>query len=129
MKKVKLILVFIILALMVIFAFQNQVYFKETRQLSLDLIVVGPYVTPVMNNATICAAFFALGVIITYLLTLTGKIKQRKSIKNLNNTLGECQKEIVTLKSELETRQSSPPPDMMPSSDLPEEVVKPSEEK
>ena len=129
MKKVKLILVLIILAVVVIFAFQNQVYFKETRQLSLDLIVAGPYVTPVINNATICAAFFMLGVVITYLLTLTGRIKQRKSIKVLNNNIGERQKEIITLKSELETQKSSPPPEMMPSNEISEEVVKPPEER
>ena len=129
MKKLKLILVLIILAIVVIFAFQNQVFFKETRQLSLDLIVAGPYVTPVVNNATICAAFFLLGVLTTYFLTLTGRIKNRKSIKNLNNTLGERQKEIITLKSELETSKSSPPPEMMSTNDISEGVIKSPEEK
>ncbi len=123
MKKLKLIIVLIILALVTIFAFQNQDYFKQTHQLSLDLILAGPYTTPVLNNATICIAAFLLGVIIAYLLTLTGRIKQRKSIKTLNYTLNDRQNEIVTLKTELETQKPS-----APSGIPPDEVIAPPKE-
>lgn len=120
MKKLKLIIVLIILALVIIFVFQNQTYFKETHQLSLDLIILGPYITPDLNNAAICAIAFVLGVIVIYLLTLSGRIKQRKSIKTLNHTINDRQNEIVTLKTELETQKPSPPGGIPP-----DEVISP----
>ena len=114
MKKVKLIIVLIILALVTIFVFQNQEYFTQTQQLKLNLIVIDPYTTPVLNNATICIGAFLLGVIVIFLLTLSGRIKQRKSIKLLNHTLNDRQNEIVTLKTELETKKPSPPSELVP---------------
>jgi len=102
MKNVKLIIFGIIIALLVIFAFQNQEnYFQKKNHLKLDLIVAGPYQTAEISNTVICIVTFVSGIIVFYLLSMSGRIKRRKSIKALNNSLNDRQNEIASLKSEL----------------------------
>jgi type II secretory pathway pseudopilin PulG len=116
MKKVKLIIIGIILALVIVFAFQNQDYFQLKHSLGLNLIVAGPYKTPEISNAVICIVAFLLGMIVFSLLTLSGRIKQRKSIKALNNSLNNQQIEITSLKSELDASRASTSGQVLPDS-------------
>ncbi len=108
MRKVKLIIVILILALVVVFAVQNQAYFEKKDILKLDLLVAN-YTTPELSNAVICVIAFLLGIIVAYLGTMSGRMKQRKSIKQLNTSLSDQQNEIVSLKSELDAQQKAPP--------------------
>ncbi len=56
MKNVKLIIFGIIIALLVVFAFQNQEnYFQKKNHLKLDLIVAGPYQTADHPTAPGCS--------------------------------------------------------------------------
>jgi len=114
MKNVKLIIFGIILALLVTFAWQNQEYFQQKNSLGLNLIVAGPYKTPEISNAVICIVAFVFGIIVFYLLTLSGRIKRRKSIKELNNSLNDRQNEIVSLKRELDEPKTSTSGQILP---------------
>ena len=108
MKNVKLIIFGIIIALLVVFAFQNQEnYFQKKNHFKLDLIVAGPYQTAEISNTVICIVTFVSGIIVFYLLTLFGRIKRRKSIKELNNSLNDRQNEIASLKRELDAPKAS----------------------
>lgn len=116
MKKVKFILIGIILALLVVFAFQNLTYFQEKHRLGLDLIVAGPYTTPEISNAVICIIVFVSGIIVFYLLSMSGRIKRRKSIKELNHSLSDRQNEITSLKRELDAPKASTSGQILPDS-------------
>ncbi len=108
MRKVKLIIVILILALVVVFAVQNQAYFGKKDILKLDLVFAN-YTTPELSNAVICVVVFLLGIVVAYLGTMSGRMKQRKSIKQLNTSLSDQQNEIVSLKSELGAQQKASP--------------------
>lgn len=114
MKKVKFILIGIILALLVVFAFQNLTYFQEKHRLGLNLIVAGPYTTPEISNAVICIITFVFGVVVFYLLSMSGRIKRRKSIKELNHSLSDRQNEVASLKNELNASQASTSGQILP---------------
>ena len=116
MKNVKLIIFGIILALLVTFAWQNQEYFQQKNSLGLNLIVAGPYKTPEISNAVTCIVVFVFGMIVFYLLTLSGRIKRRKSIKELNNSLNDRQNEIASLKNELNATKASTSGQILPDS-------------
>ncbi len=105
MKKVKLVIFGIIVALLLVFAFQNQTYFMKTAQLELNLYFMDKMITPVISNAIVCLSFLALGFVLSFLLSLSGRIKRKRIVKELNKTLTEREKELVTLKSEVETNQ------------------------
>jgi uncharacterized integral membrane protein len=115
MKKVKLVIFGIIVALLLVFAFQNQTYFMETAQLELNLYFMDKMITPVISNAIVCLSFLVLGFVLSFLLSLSGRIKRKRIVKELNKTLTEREKELVTLKSEVETNQ--PPAAVEPSAD------------
>jgi uncharacterized integral membrane protein len=115
MKKVKLVIFGIIVALLLVFAFQNQTYFMETAQLELNLYFMDKMITPVISNAIVCLSFLVLGFVLSFLLSLSGRIKRKRIVKELNKTLIEREKELVTLKSEVETNQ--PPAAVEPSAD------------
>ena len=114
MKNIKLIIFGIILALLIVFSFQNQAYFKEKHRLGLDLVVAGPYYTPEISNTVICIVVFVFGIIVFYLLTLSGRIKRRKSIKELNNSLNDRQNEIASLKRELNAPKAATSGQILP---------------
>ena len=84
--------------------------------MGLNLIVAGPYKTPEISNAGICIVAFLLGMIVFSLLTLSGRIKQRKSIKALNHSLNDREIEITSLKSELDASRAPPSGQVLPDS-------------
>lgn len=109
MKKVKLVLLGIIVALVLVFAFQNQSYFQEKHLLGLDLLVMDPLSTPEISNAVICLSSFALGIVFAFILGLSGRVKRKRAVKELNSTLATRENEIATLKSEVEAIRPAVP--------------------
>lgn len=118
MKKFKIAVFVIILALLVLFSFQNIEYFKKTDIFELNLSFLGTYKTPELSNAEICIGIVILTIIIFYLLTLSGRIKQRKSMKELNSTLNDRDNEINSLRSELKVSKTSPSLDVTPTENV-----------
>jgi uncharacterized integral membrane protein len=106
MKKVKLVIFGIVVVLLLVFAFQNQTYFMKTAQLELNLYFMDKMITPVISNAIVCLSFLVLGFVLSFLLSLPGRIKRKRIVKELNKTLSEREKELVTLKSETEKNQA-----------------------
>ena len=106
MKKIKLVLFGIIVALLLVFGFQNQTYFMQTAQLKLNLFFINPMITPEITNAIVCLSFLILGFILSFLLSLSGRIKRKRIVKELSKTLTEREKELDALKSETKAVQT-----------------------
>lgn len=107
MKKVKLVILGIIVVLVLVFAFQNQTYFQKKDQLRLELIIMDPLITPEISNAVICLASLFLGFVLSFIMGLSGRVKRKRAVKELNSMLATRENEIATLKSEVEA--SRPP--------------------
>jgi len=118
MKKIKLGIIGIIILLVLVFAYQNQVYFKEKHILGLDLLVTAPLTTPEVSNAIICLASFFLGIVMSFIMSLSGRVKRKRLVKKLNSSLADCEKEIKTLKSKIEASEPpKPTEESMPAAD------------
>ncbi len=54
MKKIKLVVMLLIVAVILVFTFQNQTYFQEKQHLGLTLPLMDPYSTPEVSTAVVC---------------------------------------------------------------------------
>ena len=107
MKKIKLAFWAMIILIMLIFVFQNQVYFQTLNDLKINLFVYDEIKIPQVNNAIIILASFLLGLLISFASSLPGKLKNKKAIKTLNYTNQSLQNELASLKGELDPTKST----------------------
>ncbi len=103
MKKVKLTIIGIIVLLALVFIFQNQTYFLQKQILTLDLFVTTPFTTPEVSNIVICLASLLLGIILSFISSLSGRVKRKRAVKELNKTLTQRETELNELKNKVET--------------------------
>jgi uncharacterized integral membrane protein len=102
MKKATLIIWVIIFGFMALVVFQNKTFFLESKTaISLNLGIAAPYQTPELPNAILVLIFFFCGCIVTYLFSLSGRFKAKRSIKKLNTTIASDINELNELKGEV----------------------------
>ena len=109
MKKFKIILALLIIALIAVFMFQNEAYFQSRHSLVLNLLVTDPLTTPELPNAVICLSCFFIGILLAYFSSLMERFKTKKIVKEMNATIKSHQDTISDLKSKLESGQSTTP--------------------
>jgi hypothetical protein len=120
MKKIKLVVMLLIVALILVFAFQNQTYFQEKQQLGLSLPLMDPYSTPEVSTAAICLICFFLGFLFSFMMSISGRMKRKRTIKSLNLSVKKREKEIETLKKEIKEAVPEPKPEeLVETSDSP----------
>lgn len=110
MKKLKMILLIVVIALLGTLFYQNKGYFLAAPLIVLDLYFRQIEISTVSNVMMIVGAF-VIGVLLSYFMTLAGRFKASKTIKNLNDTVAQQQETISSLKSRMEqpvTRAESP---------------------
>lgn len=108
MKNTKILFWVIIVAFLMLFAFQNKDIFTAKQSFSLDLMVFDEYNTPGLPNAVIYLSCFLIGFFIAFFSDLAERLKNKKIIKSQKATADSQQKEILALQSKLESSQSIP---------------------
>ncbi len=103
MKKVKIALWVILLVFLVLFAYQNKVFFMAKHSLSLKLPFLETFHTPELPQAVLFLVFFLTGFLVAYFISLADRFKSKKTIKNLNAAATSHLEELATIKKEVET--------------------------
>lgn len=120
MKRIKLVVMLLIVAVILVFAFQNQTYFQEKQHLGLRLPLMDPYSTPEVSTAVVCLVCFSLGFLFSFMISISGRMKRKRTIKLLNGSVKKREKEIETLKSEIKEVVPEPKPvELVETSDSP----------
>ncbi len=81
--------------------FQNQEVFLAKRILRMDLLFA-KYQSPELPDVLLFICTFAIGFLISYFVNLSSRFKSKKFIKQLKSTLDAQQKELTSLKSEVD---------------------------
>ena len=107
MRKVKIAFWAVIAIFIVWFVYQNKVFFMDTESLVLKLPFLDTMHTPELPNAFLILAFFLIGFLISYFLSLSERFKSKKTIKNLKAAATSQLEEISELKKEMESLRSA----------------------
>ena len=91
----------VIVGFVVLLFFQNQEVFLAKRTLRMDLLFA-KYQSPELPDILLFICTFAIGYLISYFVNLSSRFKFKKLIKQLNSTLDAQQKELTSLKSEID---------------------------
>lgn len=108
MRKFKIFLWLLLLAVLAVVVWQNQAFFMTRQSFQVDPWLAGPYATPELPIVVICAGLFLLGFLIAYVYGLYGYFKQGKTIKHLNATVAAQTEEIQTLRRRVEEIEQPP---------------------
>jgi uncharacterized integral membrane protein len=106
MKKLKIVFWVLILGFIAIIFFSNKNYFLAKHVLQIDLLYGEPFHSMEMPNAIFFLVFFLTGFLIAYFISLSGRFKTKKTIKNLNAAASSQLAEIAALTKEVESLQS-----------------------
>jgi uncharacterized coiled-coil protein SlyX len=105
MRKFKIFLWLLLIAVLAVVVWQNQAFFLMRQRLHINPWIAGPYATPELPILVICAVLFLLGFLIAYIYGLYGYFKQGKTIKHLNATVAAQTEEIHSLQKKAEALQ------------------------
>ncbi|HDI60619.1 MAG TPA: DUF1049 domain-containing protein [Desulfobacteraceae bacterium] len=108
MRKFKIFLWLLLLAVLSVFVWQNKAFFMTRQSFHIDPWLAGPYSTPELPIVVICAGLFLLGFLIAYVYGLYGYLKQSKTIKHLNTTVAAQTEEIQALRRRVEELEQPP---------------------
>jgi len=108
MKKVKLVVWILIVALVAVVIYQNKVFFWDTKQsLAVDL-AFAKYQTPEVELLIIFGAFFAAGFLLGIYFLIGRGLKKKKKVKALKTQVKEQTEKAVALEEELRSLRGDP---------------------
>ena len=107
MKKLKIALLFLILAALFVVVYQNWVFFSATESLGVNL-KLRMYQTPEIATGLFFIGCFLIGFIIAYASGLKAKFKASRMIKELNAVVDSQQEKISTLRGEMDLLKRRP---------------------
>lgn len=108
MRKVKIVILVVVIALTVLFVTQNQPYFQERHRFVFDPFVLEPITLPELPNLIYFCICLGLGGLITWLATVIGRFRLKKELKVLGQTTTSQQVKIDTLNRELAEAKAIP---------------------
>jgi hypothetical protein len=109
MKTIKIILWLIILGLLGTLIYQNKDYFMATVILDFDLkISTWHWAIPELPNIAYFGICFLLGIILMGIKTIAIKFRLNKEIKIKNAKIESLEKQVNTIKTDLEVFQHDP---------------------
>ena len=106
MKKVKIAFWIIIFGFVGLVIFQNKGFFMSKSQMVLNLGFFY-YETPFLANAIFFVAFFLIGILISYFLSLFKQFKDAKTIKSLRAKEASLVEAVSSLERQLSAQQAA----------------------
>lgn len=106
MKKVKIAFWIIIFGFVGLVIFQNKGFFMSKSQMILNLGFFY-YETPFLANAIFFVAFFLIGILISYFLSLFKQFKDAKTIKLLRAKEASLVEAVSSLEKQLSAQQAA----------------------
>ncbi len=126
MRKVKIIILVVVIALTVLFVTQNQPYFQERHRFVFDPFVLEPITLPDLPNLVYFVICLGIGGLLTWLAMVIGRFRLKKELKVLGQTTTSQQVKIDTLNRELAEVKAIPsitePVASVPENDLVEDA-------
>ncbi|MCF8036758.1 MAG: LapA family protein [Desulfobacteraceae bacterium] len=98
MKKVKYVFWLVVIGVAALAVYQNSEFFIVGRSLGIDLYFFS-YDSPKLPTGVYYLAVFLIGMLISYVLTLPRKFRDRKTIRQLNEKVAANEKKIAALES------------------------------
>ena len=98
MKKVKYVFWLVVIGVAALAVYQNSEFFIVERSLGIDLYFFS-YDSPKLPTGVYYLAVFLIGMLISYVLTLAQKFRDRKTIRQLNEKVAASEKKIAALES------------------------------
>jgi hypothetical protein len=108
MKKIKILLYLLALAVVGLLGYQNQDFFMAQTSLRLDLYIREPYLSRPLPNAVLFLASFLAGLLLAYGYSLSGRFKSGRTIRQLNATVAGQAEQITHLRSDAEVLKGAP---------------------
>ncbi|MFP4193814.1 MAG: LapA family protein [Desulfosalsimonas sp.] len=99
MKKLKYLFWLVIIGLVALAVYQNRGFFIDGKSLGINLHFFS-YDTPELPAGVYYLAVFLIGLLISYFSALPGKIRSRRTIKQLNEKIAADEKKISRLEAE-----------------------------
>ena len=125
MKKVKIAFWIIIFGFIGLLIYQNRIFFMAQSHLVLNLGFFH-YETPFLANAIFFVAFFLIGILLSYFLSLPKQFKDAKVIKTLKAKESSLVETVATLEQQLQPKKApaetatpvGPPPETYETIDV-----------
>lgn len=101
MKKFKIVLWVIFIALVFLVYYQNRAFFNTMQSFTVNFKVAGPYQSRELPIAVWFLGTLCLGFLIAYFFALIEKFKTNRLVKGLKAKMENQEKEIAQLKQEV----------------------------
>ncbi len=102
MRKFKITLWILLLAVIGLFFYQNKDFFLSRPSLTFQIPFLEIYHIPQVPNAVLFVAFFVFGLLIAYFFSLLERFKSNKTLRDKEATISAQLEEIASLKGRLE---------------------------
>ena len=123
MKKVRIAFWIVVFGFVGLVIFQNKDFFMSESRLMINLGFLY-YETPFLANAIFFVAFFLVGILISYFLSLFKHFKDAKTIKTLKAKESSLVETVSSLEKQLSAQQvSAEPLPVTPIKDKPDEMA------
>lgn len=106
MRKIKYLFWIIIIAVLVLFVYQNSEYFMDEHSISINLYFFEGE-TAALPNLVYFVAVFLIGFLVSFIMSFSYGYKKRKTIKQLNQKIDSDKKLIDELESRLAAVEGS----------------------
>ena len=106
MRKLKYLFWIVIIAVLVLFVYQNSEYFMDEHSISINLYFFEGE-TAALPNLVYFVAVFLIGFLVSFIMSFSYGYKKRKTIKQLNQKIDSDKKLIDELESRLATVEGS----------------------
>jgi hypothetical protein len=111
MKKAKLVFWLILIAIAVLFVYQNPEFFQAKHRLTLKLVFIDPLFTPELPTLIYFLVALGLGFLIAFLTRFSSQLKTRKATREMTAAIDTRDRKIKQLENELKvsTKTTFPP--------------------
>jgi uncharacterized integral membrane protein len=124
MKKTKIIVGVILLALIALVSFQNKVTLEQPYQLTFNSYMAGSFQTPPIPRGAWFFACFLVGFLLSFFAGMRGRIRSKRTVRELK-TKNESMLELI---SQLREELASGRPISAPAEQAPAAATEPSSE-
>ena len=107
MKKAKLVFWLILIAIAVLFVYQNPEFFQAKHRLTLKLVFIDPLFTPELPTLIYFLIALGLGFLLAILSRFTSQLKTRKTTREMTSAIDARDRKIKPLEEDLKLAAKS----------------------